>query len=137
MILDKIKTDLQTYRSYGETARMKVKILASVAGEMENYARRQGGAVLHDGEANDIIKRHLRHAGITLQMNGGDPTANLVVTLLGKYHVDDVMGDEEMRDRILGSNLSAPKDVLRYLNGFGPAVDMARAKTMVRSIFGQ
>lgn len=138
MIMEKVTTDLETFRSYGEGARPKAKILAIVAGEMQNVARRQGGHnQISDGDANDIIKRHLRHAGITLRMNQGDPTATMVVDLLSKYHVDDVMGDEEMRERILSSELNTPKDVLRFLNGFGPAVDMARAKTVVRTIFGQ
>jgi hypothetical protein len=137
MIMEKVKTDLSTYRSYGDTANLEVKILASIAGEMENQARKVGGAKISDGDANIIIKRHLRHAGITLQMNAGDPTANLVVKLLGKYHVDDVMGDEEMRERILSSQLGSPKEVLKHLNAFGPAVDMGRAKMMVRTLFGQ
>lgn len=137
MIINKVTTDLNTFRSYGEGAKEKAKILAIVVGEMQNMARRFGGRTISDGDANAIIKRHLRHAGITLQMNPGDPTASLVIDLLSKYHVDSVMGDEEMRERILASELNTPKDVLKFLNGFGPAVDMARAKTVVRTIFGQ
>lgn len=137
MIQNKVKTDLQTFRSYGEGAKEKAKILAIVLGEMQNVARRLGGQVISDGDANEIIKRHLRHAGITLQMNPGDPTGTLVVDLLSKYHVDTVMGDEEMRERILASSLNTPKDVLKFLNGFGPAVDMSRARTVVKTIFGQ
>lgn len=137
MIINKVTTDLKTFRSYGPGAKDKAKILAIVLGEMENLARRQGGRTITDDEANAVIKRHLRHAGITLQMNPGDPTGSLVVDLLSKYHVDSVMGDEEMRERILSSSLNTPKDVLKFLNGFGPAVDMARAKTVVRTIFGQ
>lgn len=140
MIMDKIKTDLQTFRSYGDIAKLEAKILAIVVGEMENQARKSGAGFhrsISDGDANEILKRHLRHAGITLQMNPEDFTARMVVKMLGKYHVDEVMGDEEMRERILTSRLSTPKDVLKYLNTFGAAVDMGRAKNMVRTIFGQ
>lgn len=146
MIQMKIAKDLSEFRAHGQ--KDQAKILAIVLGEMQDFARRTQvdsrnryendpkNHVLNDGDANDIIKRHLRHAGITLQMNQSDPTALLVLELVSKYLVGDVMGDTEMRERIVESGLSKPRDILRHLNSFGPAVDMSRARDLVRTVFG-
>ena len=140
MIQNKLAKDLAEFRAHGQTS--KAKILAIVLGEMTDYARRLGTqtvggrAELNDGEANSILRRHLRHAGISLQMNPDDPTAHLVIDLLSEYHVEDVMGEAEMRERILASGLSRPRDILKHLNSFGPAVDMGRARNLVRTVFG-
>lgn len=139
MIQNKIAKDLQTAREFGQTDR--AKILAIVHGEMVDFARRmrsnQKSPVLQDGDANDILKRHLRHAGITLQMKSDDPTAELVIELLSEYHVEDIMSDAEMRQHIMASGLNKPKDILKYLNTFGGAVDMSRARSVVRTVFGE
>lgn len=138
MIQNKIAKALEAAREYKQAD--KAKILAIVLSEMQDFARRLRvdcrDRVLNDGDANEILKRHLRHAGISLQMNQNDPTAELVIEVLSDFHVDDVMGDAEMRERILASGLSKPRDILRHLNSFGGAVDMARARNMVRTVFG-
>lgn len=138
MVQTKIAKALDFARAHGH--KDSAKILAIVLGEMQDFARRMRvdskDNVLNDGDANDIIKRHLRHAGITLQMNGGDPTAQLVIDILSDFHVDDVMSDAEMRERIKTCGLSEPRQILKYLNTFGGAVDMNRARTMVRTVFG-
>lgn len=138
MIQNKIAKALQFARDHGHT--QHAKILAIVEGEMRDLARRKlthsKDLILNDGEANDILKRHLRHAGVTLQMNPSDPTAELVVDILSDFHVDDVMSDSEIRDRIKASGLREPRQILKHLNSFGGAVDMSRAKTIVRTVYG-
>jgi hypothetical protein len=138
MIQNKIAKALQFAREHGHT--QHAKILAIVEGEMRDLARRKltesRDPVLHDGEANDILKRHLRHAGITLQMKPDDPTAELVIDILSDFHVDEVMSDAEMRDRIKASGLREPRQILKHLNSFGGAVDMSRARTIVRTVYG-
>jgi len=139
MIQNKIAKALQFARDHGHTGH--AKILAIVLGEMQDFARRMRvdsrDNLLNDGDANDVIKRHLRHAGITLQMKPGDPTAELVIDILSDYHVDAVMSDSEMRERIKDSGLSEPRQILKHLNTFGAAVDMARAKVLVHRVFGE
>lgn len=135
MIQAKIVKALDFARAHGHS--QHAKILAIVLGEMQNYARRmRGDQVLNDGEANEILKRHLRHAGITLQMNPSDPTAELVIDILSDFHIDDVMSDTEIRDRIKASGLREPRQILKHLNTFGGAVDMSRARTIVRTVYG-
>ncbi|EBQ4063392.1 hypothetical protein BA096_01415 [Salmonella enterica] len=138
MIQNKIANALKFARAHGHT--QHAKILAIVEGEMRDLAKRKLTAerdpVLHDGEANEILKRHLRHAGITLQMNPNDPTAELVIDILSDFHVDDVMSDAEIRDRIKASGLREPRKILKHLNSFGGAVDMSRARTIVRTVYG-
>ena len=138
MIHNKIAKALAFAREYGHT--QHAKILAIVDGEMRDLARRKltdsRNPVLNDSEANEILKRHLRHAGVTLQMNPDDPTAELVVDILSDFHVDDVMSDAEMRDRIKASGLREPRQILKHLNTFGGAVDMSRARTIVRTVYG-
>ena len=138
MIQNKLHKALETAREYGQFD--KAKILAIVHGEMEDFARRlrvhAKGGVLNDTDANVILKRHLRHAGITLQMNGSDPTAHLVIETVSEFLVEDVMSDVEMRERILESGLSKPREVLKHLNSFGGSVDMSRARVMVKNYFG-
>lgn len=138
MIQNKIAKALEAAREHKQAD--KAKILAIVLSEMQDFARRLRvdcrDRVLNDGDANEILKRHLRHAGISLQMNRNDPTAELVIEVLSDFHVDDVMGDAEMRERILASGLSNPRDILKHLTSFGGAVDMARARNMVRTVFG-
>lgn len=138
MIQNKIAKALQFAREHGHS--QHAKILAIVDGEMRDLARRKltdsKDLVLNDGDANEILKRHLRHAGITLQMNPADPTAELVVDILSDFHIDDVMSDAEMRDRIKSSGLREPRQILKHLNSFGGAVDMARARAIVRTVYG-
>lgn len=136
MIQRKIAKDLQTAREFGQSER--AKILAIVEGEMSDLARRRGekSSMLNDDDANEILRRHMRHAGISLQMNPSDPTAELVIELVGEYLVSDVMSDSEMRERILASGLSNSRDILKYLSTYGDAVDMARARSMVQTVFG-
>lgn len=139
MIQNKIAKALAFAREHGHT--QHAKILAIVEGEMRDLARRirtdSKDLTLHDGEANEILKRHLRHAGITLQMNPSDPTAELVVDILSDFHVDEVMSDSEIRDRIKASGLREPRQILKHLNSFGGAVDMSRARTIVRTVYGE
>ncbi len=135
MIQAKIAKALDFARTHGHT--QHAKILAIVLGEMQNFARRmRGDRDLNDGDANEILKRHLRHAGITLQMNPSDPTAELVIDILSDFHMDDVMSDTEIRDRIKASGLREPRQILKHLNTFGGAVDMSRARTIVRTVYG-
>lgn len=138
MIQKKITKALAFAREHGHT--QHAKILAIVEGEMRDLAKRtrtdSRDPILHDGEANDILKRHLRHAGVTLQMKPDDPTAELVIDILSDFHVDEVMSDAEMRDRIKASGLRKPRQILKHLNSFGGAVDMSRARTIVRTVYG-
>lgn len=138
MIQNKIANALKFAREHGHT--QHAKILAIVEGEMRDLAKRirtdSRNPMLHDGEANEILKRHLRHAGITLQMNPDDPTAELVIDILSDFHVDEVMSDAEIRDRIKASGLREPRQILKHLNSFGGAVDMSRAKSIVRTVYG-
>lgn len=138
MIQNKIAKALAFAREHGHT--QHAKILAIVDGEMRDLARRKltdsRNPVLNDSEANEILKRHLRHAGVTLQMKPDDPTAELVVDILSDFHVDDVMSDAEMRDRIKASGLREPRQILKHLNTFGGAVDMSRARVIVRTVYG-
>lgn len=138
MIQNKIAKALAFAREHGHT--QHAKILAIVDGEMRDLARRKltdtRVLVLNDEEANEILKRHLRHAGVTLQMKPGDPTAELVVDILSDFHVDEIMSDSEIRDRIKASGLREPRQILKYLNTYGGAVDMSRAKSIVRTVYG-
>lgn len=138
MIQNKIAKALDFARAHGHTD--AAKILAIVHGEMRDFAKRMRvesrDQLLNDGDANDIIKRHLRHAGITLQMKPGDPTAELVIDILSEFLVEDVMSDTEMRERIKASGLTEPRQILKHLTSFGGAVDMNRARIMVRNVFG-
>ena len=139
MIQNKIANALKFAREHGHT--QHAKILAIVEGEMRDLARRKltdgRDPVLHDGEANEILKRHLRHAGVTLQMKPDDPTAELVIDILSDFHVEEVMSDSEIRQRIKASGLREPRQILKHLNSFGGAVDMSRAKTIVRTVYGE
>ena len=139
MIQLKIAKALAFAREHGHT--QHAKILAIIEGEMRDVAKRNGintrDHVLNDGDANDILKRHLRHAGITLQMKPDDPTAELVVDILSDFHVDDVMSDTEIRDRIKASGLREPRQILKHLNTFGGAVDMCRARVIVKTVYGE
>lgn len=138
MIQNKIAKALKFAREHGHT--QQAKILAIVEGEMRDLARRKltdaKDPVLHDGEANEILKRHLRHAGVTLQMKPDDPTAELVIDILSDFHVEEVMSDSEIRDRIKASGLREPRQILKHLNTFGGAVDMSRARSIVRTVYG-
>lgn len=138
MIQNKIAKALAFAREHGHA--QHAKILAIVDGEMRDLARRKltdtRVLVLHDEEANEILKRHLRHAGVTLQMNPGDPTAELVIDILSDFHVDEIMSDSEIRDRIKASGLREPRQILKHLNTFGGAVDMSRARSIVRTVYG-
>jgi hypothetical protein len=137
MIIQQIQSDLTKYRQYGDLERSK--LLAILAGEMDNTARRLGktGDMLLDDGANEIIKRHLKHAGITLTMNPTDPTAKLVIELYSHYLASDVMSDAELTRRILDCEHREPKQILRYLkSNYGIAVDSERAQRVVEGIFG-
>jgi len=139
MIQNKIANALKFAREHGHT--QHAKILAIVEGEMRDLARRKltdgRDPILHDGEANEILKRHLRHAGVTLQMKPDDPTAELVIDILSDFHVEEVMSDSEIRQRIKASGLREPRQILRHLNSFGGAVDMSRARSIVRTVYGE
>lgn len=139
MIQNKIANALKFAREHGHT--QHAKILAIVEGEMRDLARRKltdgRDPILHDGEANEILKRHLRHAGVTLQMNPDDPTAELVIDILSDFHVEEVMSDSEIRQRIKASGLREPRQILKHLNSFGGAVDMSRARSIVRTVYGE
>lgn len=139
MIQNKIANALKFAREHGHT--QHAKILAIVEGEMRDLARRKltegRDPILHDGEANEILKRHLRHAGVTLQMKPDDPTAELVIDILSDFHVEEVMSDSEIRQRIKASGLREPRQILKHLNSFGGAVDMSRARSIVRTVYGE
>ena len=139
MIQNKIANALKFAREHGHT--QHAKILAIVEGEMRDLARRKltdgRDPILHDGEANEILKRHLRHAGVTLQMKPDDPTAELVIDILSDFHVEEVMSDSEIRQRIKASGLREPRQILKHLNTFGGAVDMSRARSIVRTVYGE
>lgn len=137
MIILQIQSDLAKFRQYGDKERSK--LLAILAGEMDNLARRLGktGDLLLDDDANDIVKRHLKHAGITLTMNPDDPTARLVIEMYSQYLASDVMSDAELTRRILECEHREPKQILRYLkSNYGIAVDAERAQRVVQGIFG-